>query len=132
MWKSIVMPQWCGNEAFSGCTSLSSVTIGDGVPNIGDFAFRRMQQPKQHRHGQQRHQHRGRGFYGCTSLTTIIIPDSVTTIHAGAFRGCTTNVLSARASAVASASISSFASAILVKISSGECGTKLDVPERAA
>ena len=54
-----------GKEAFSGCTSLVSVTIGDSVTSIGNFAFRY-----------------------CTSLVGVTIPDSVTSIGAGAFKGC--------------------------------------------
>ena len=55
-----------GKEAFSGCTSLVSVTIGDSVTSIGNFAFRY-----------------------CTSLVGVTIPDSVTSIGTGAFHGCT-------------------------------------------
>ena len=55
-----------GKEAFSGCTSLVSVTIGDSVTSIGNYAFR-----------------------NCTSLVGVTIPDSVTSIGTGAFHGCT-------------------------------------------
>lgn len=51
-----------GNNAFSGCTGLTSVTIGDGVTSIGSYAF-----------------------YNCASLTSIVIPDSVTSIGDYAF-----------------------------------------------
>ena len=54
-----------GAYAFSGCTSLTSVTIGDGVTSIGDYAFP-----------------------GCTSLTSVTIPNSVTSIGENAFRFC--------------------------------------------
>ena len=46
-------------------SSLTSITIPDGVTSIGDYAFRE-----------------------CTSLTSITIPDSVTSIGDSAFRGC--------------------------------------------
>ena len=52
--------------AFSGCTSLTSVTIPDSVTSIGD-----------------------RVFSGCTSLTSVTIPDSVTSIGSSAFYECT-------------------------------------------
>ena len=52
--------------AFYGCTSLASITIPDSVTSIGSYAF-----------------------YGCTSLTSISIPDSVTSIGNYAFYGCT-------------------------------------------
>jgi hypothetical protein len=55
-----------GNVAFSDCTSLTSVTMPDGVTNIGASAF-----------------------YGCTSLTSVTIPDSVTSIGVYAFNRCT-------------------------------------------
>ena len=55
-----------GFRAFSKCTSLTSITIGNGVTSIGRAAFN-----------------------GCTSLTSITIPDSVTTIEDGAFWDCT-------------------------------------------
>ena len=51
--------------AFSGCTSLTSITIGDGVTNIGSGTFK-----------------------GCSSLTNVIIPDSVTSIGSDAFYNC--------------------------------------------
>ena len=46
-----------GNDAFSGCDSLTSVNIPDSVTSIGESAFS-----------------------GCTSLTSVNIPDSVTSI----------------------------------------------------
>ena len=54
-----------GEKAFDGCTSLTSVTIGNSVTSIGEYAF-----------------------YNCTSLTSITIPDSVTSIGGSAFSGC--------------------------------------------
>ena len=62
-----------GSFAFSGCSSLTSVTIGNGVTNIGVSAF-----------------------YGCSSLETIVIPDSVTSIFPQAFSMCRTILLTGR------------------------------------
>ena len=54
-----------GNWAFSGCSSLTSITIPDGVTSIGNWAFS-----------------------DCSSLTSIALPDSVTSIGECAFSGC--------------------------------------------
>ena len=54
-----------GDNAFHGCTSLTSVTIPNSVTSIGIYTFR-----------------------GCTSLTSVIIPNSLTTIGYSAFFGC--------------------------------------------
>lgn len=52
--------------AFSGCSSLESITIPESVTSIG-----------------------GEAFYGCTSLTSITIPNSVIIIEGHTFYGCT-------------------------------------------
>src|ERR1035441_149376 len=52
--------------AFYTCTSLTNVTIPNGVTNIGFEAF-----------------------YDCTSLTSVTIPHSVTSIGGWAFQYCT-------------------------------------------
>lgn len=54
-----------GDRAFSGCTSLTEVTIPDSVTNIGASTFS-----------------------DCTSLKKVTIPDSVTDLHA-TFVDCT-------------------------------------------
>jgi hypothetical protein len=54
-----------GTEAFFGCKSLTSITIGNGVTSIGEKAFNL-----------------------CNSLTSITIPESVTSIGEYAFNHC--------------------------------------------
>jgi len=54
-----------GNDAFSGCSGLTSVTIPNSVTYIGNDAFS-----------------------GCSGLTSVTIPNSVTSIGDEAFRGC--------------------------------------------
>ena len=55
-----------GSDAFFLCSSLTSVTIPNGVTSIGD-----------------------RAFNSCSSLTSVTIPNSVTSIGDRAFYGCT-------------------------------------------
>ena len=55
-----------GDDAFSQCTSLTSVTIPDSVTSIGENVF-----------------------WNCNRLTSVTIPDSVTSIGEDAFHYCT-------------------------------------------
>ena len=61
-----------GQYSFYGCSSITSITLGDSITSIGMFAFS-----------------------GCTGLNMLSIPNSVTDIEYGAFIGCTnlTNVI---------------------------------------
>lgn len=54
-----------GNNAFYGCSGITSVTIPETVTSIGDKAF-----------------------LGCSGLTGITIPSSVTSIGEGVLNGC--------------------------------------------
>ena len=55
-----------GDSAFSNCTNLTTVELGDGVTSIGKSAFLK-----------------------CTQLPSITIGSGVTSIESGAFNGCT-------------------------------------------
>lgn len=54
------------NSAFSNCTNLTTVELGNGVTSVGDNAFSK-----------------------CTALTSVNIGDGVTSIGKNAFNGCT-------------------------------------------
>ncbi|MDE0861248.1 MAG: leucine-rich repeat domain-containing protein, partial [Akkermansiaceae bacterium] len=55
-----------GEDSFRDCTSLTSITIPDGVTSIGNFAF-----------------------YKCSSLTSVTIGNGVKSIGRAAFARCT-------------------------------------------
>lgn len=65
--RKIVLPNWMpiGNGLFTGCNSLTSANIPEGVTSIGEKAF-----------------------WGCNSLTSVNIPEGVTSIGENAFSGC--------------------------------------------
>ena len=77
-----------GKYAFYGCSGLTSVTIGNGVTSIGDSAFYgcsgliRVTIPDSVTSIERN------AFYCCSKLTSITIPDSVTSIGGSAFSGC--------------------------------------------
>ncbi len=54
-----------GDDAFSGCSGLTSVTIPNSVTSIGEYAF-----------------------CSCSSLTSVTIPNSITSIRESAFSNC--------------------------------------------
>ncbi len=54
-----------GRSAFSGCDSITSITIPDSVTSIGDYAF-----------------------CECTSLSSIVLPKGITAIGSGMFEMC--------------------------------------------
>jgi len=78
-----------GDSAFYGCTSLSSVTIPDGVTSIGTWAFGGCTSLTSVTIPDSVTSIYIYTFYGCTSLTSVTIPDGVTSIGNYAFRGCT-------------------------------------------
>ena len=77
-----------GGCAFDGCSSLTSVTIGNGVTSIGGSAFSRCSSLTGITIPDSVTSIGDYAFSGCSSLTGITIPDSVTSIGDYAFNGC--------------------------------------------
>jgi hypothetical protein len=77
------------NYAFQGCTSLTSISIPNSVTNIGIDIFRKCTSLTSATIGNGVTIIEGGTFEDCTSLTSINIPNSVTSIRAGAFKNCT-------------------------------------------
>ena len=78
-----------GDSAFEDCTSLTSITIPNGVTSIGDSAFEGCTSLKSITIPNSVTSIGFGAFIGCSSLTSITIPDSVTCIGDSAFNGCT-------------------------------------------
>ena len=78
-----------GNQAFSECTSLTSVTIPDSVTSIGGWAFSECTSLTSVTIPDSVTSIDWCAFYKCGSLTSVTIPDSVTLIGNSAFQGCT-------------------------------------------
>ncbi len=74
--------------AFEWCYDLISITIPDGVINIGAWTFQMASNLKAVNLGRGITHIKDGVFYGCDSLTSITIPDSVTSIGGYAFGGC--------------------------------------------
>ena len=77
-----------GDNAFTYCSGLTSVTIGDSVTTIGERAFYNCSDLTSVSIGNSVTSIGDYAFYGCRSLTSVTIPDSVTSIGDYAFCGC--------------------------------------------
>ena len=78
-----------GDYAFSGCTSLTSITIPDSIKSIGWYAFNGCTSLKNITIPDSVTSIGWSAFENCTSLISVIIPDSVTYIDSDVFSGCT-------------------------------------------
>ncbi len=78
-----------GAHAFDGCIRLTSITIPNSVISIGSSAFDECTSLESVTIGNSIESIGNSAFYECTSLTSITIPDSVTSIGAWAFSYCT-------------------------------------------
>lgn len=75
--------------AFSGCSSLTSVTIGNGVTSIGGYAFEGCSSLTSVIWNAENCTKVGSStFYRCSKLSSITIGENVKTIPAYAFYGC--------------------------------------------
>ena len=77
-----------GDFAFSGCSSLTQITIPEGVTSIGNVAFSGCSSLTEVAIPESVTSIGGGAFYDCSSLTQITIPEGVTSIGDYAFSGC--------------------------------------------
>ena len=88
---SVTIPEgvtYIGNATFSGCSSLASVTIPEGVTSIGNSAFRSCSSLASVTIPESVTFIGGYAFEGCSSLASVTIPESATSIGGSAFSGC--------------------------------------------
>ena len=78
-----------GSNLCLGCTSLTSVIIGNNVPIINEESFRFCSSLTSVSIGNSVTTIDDGAFMECTSLTSVTIPDSVTTLEPLVFYGCT-------------------------------------------
>lgn len=89
--KSVSLPvgvKKIGQEAFADCTELTSVSLPSTLESIGAGAFYGCSSLVSVNIPSGVTSLGDDAFYGCSSLKTVTIPDSVTSIGDGAFDGC--------------------------------------------
>lgn len=84
-----------GPSAFSGCASLTSVDIPDNIKNIGTYAFYGCKGLATVNMGNSVMDIGYGAFCGCGNLTSLEIPNSVTNISWNAFKDCP-NIISVK------------------------------------
>ena len=77
-----------GNEAFKGCTSLTSVSLSNTVASIGSSAFSGCTGLTAIDIKEGLESIGANAFYQCSSLAAITLPESLTTLGSTVFRGC--------------------------------------------
>ena len=78
-----------GINSFDGCTSLTRVSIGDGVKTISKYAFNNCSSLESVRLGSKIEAIGYHSFYQCTNLKDINWQNSIREMYGGAFSGCT-------------------------------------------
>jgi len=76
------------SKAFNYCPRLTSITIPDGVTSIGSYAFNNCPSLTSITIPDGVTSISSNAFSNCPSLTSITIPDGVTSISSNAFSGC--------------------------------------------
>ena len=82
-----------GNYVFSGCSGLTSVTISEGVTSIGQYAFSGSSSLTSVTLPSSVTSIGGRAFQNCTGLTSVTIPSSLTSIGNYVFNGCSNLIM---------------------------------------
>ena len=77
-----------GEDAFRGCTNLTSVVLSNGITSIESSAFRECSSLLSIVIPNSVTSIGSSAFWGCTSLNSIVIPDNVTSINSSTFRLC--------------------------------------------
>ena len=77
-----------GDGAFDGCSSLSSIAISDSITSISAWTFDGCKSLRSLVIPDSVTSIGNEAFRGCSSLCSLVIPDSVTSIGDGAFDGC--------------------------------------------
>ena len=77
-----------GNRAFASCSNLSNITLPSSITKIWDFAFSDCTSLQSIIIPSSLTTLESSLFSKCTSLTTVTLPESITTLKMGVFSGC--------------------------------------------
>jgi hypothetical protein len=88
---SVVLPDQLlsiGSNAFKGCSSLSSITVPQSVRSVGESAFEGCTSISSFAFMSQLASIGKYAFNGCTQITSVSLPATVMDINLSAFNGC--------------------------------------------